>query len=90
MNWRKGRIRPCNKRFTLIPFTDNRGLTIPTTESEAYRITEGDTYKITDIHLPKSYEDDAEEDLWYAGYNEFKPRTQARAQYQLTFERSYF
>ena len=47
------------KRFTLIPFTDNRGLTIPTTESEAYRITEGDTYKITDIHLPKSYEDDA-------------------------------
>lgn len=86
----KGGYDHATKRFTLIPFTDNRGLTIPTTESEAYRITEGDTYKITDIHLPKSYEDDAEEDLWYAGYNEFKPRTQARAQYQLTFERSYF
>lgn len=86
----KGGYDHSTKRFTLIPFTDNRGLTIPTTESEAYRITEGDTYKITDIHLPKSYEDDAEEDLWYAGYNEFKPRTQARAQYQLTFERSYF
>ena len=87
---KKGGYDHATKRFTLIPFTDNRGLTIPTTESEAYRITEGDTYKITDIHLPKSYEDDAEEDLWYAGYNEFKPRTQARAQYQLTFERSYF
>lgn len=86
----KGGYDHATKRFTLISFTDNRGLTIPTTESEAYRITEGDTYKITDIHLPKSYEDDAEEDLWYAGYNEFKPRTQARAQYQLTFERSYF
>lgn len=86
----KGGYDHATKRFTLIPFTDNRGLTIPNTESEAYRITEGDTYKITDIHLPKSYEDDAEEDLWYAGYNEFKPRTQARAQYQLTFERSYF
>ena len=87
---KKGGYDHATKRFTLIPFTDNRGLTIPTTESEAYRITEGDTYKITDIHMPKSYEDDAEEDLWYAGYNEFKPRTQARAQYQLTFERSYF
>ena len=87
---KKGGYDHATKRFTLIPFTDNRGLTIPTTESEAYRITEGDTYKITDIHLPKSYEDDAEEDLWYAGYNEFKPRTQARTQYQLTFERSYF
>lgn len=87
---KKGGYDHATKRFTLIPFTDNRGLTIPTTESEAYRITEGDTYKITDIHLPKSYEDNAEEDLWYAGYNEFKPRTQARAQYQLTFERSYF
>jgi hypothetical protein len=86
----KGGYDHATKRFTLIPFTDNRGLTIPTTESEAYRITEGDKYKITDINLPKSYEDDAEEDLWYAGYDEFKPRTQARAQYQLTFERSYF
>lgn len=79
-----------SKCFKLIPFTDSRGLTIPTAESEAYRISVGDTYKITDINLPKSYEEDAEEDLWYAGFNEFKPRTQARAQYGLSFERSYF
>ena len=78
------------KQFTLIPFTDKRGLTIPTTDSEAFRIEVGNTYKITDINLPKSYEDNAEEDLWYAGYDDFKPRTQSRVQYALTFDRSYF
>lgn len=78
------------KQFTLIPFTDKRGLTIPTTDSKAFRIEVGNTYKITDINLPKSYEDNAEEDLWYAGYDDFKPRTQSRVQYALTFDRSYF
>lgn len=79
-----------SKKFTIIPFTDKRGLTIPTTDSEAFRVEVGNTYKITDINLPKSYEDNAEEDLWYAGYDDFKPRTQSRVQYALTFDRSYF
>lgn len=78
------------KKFTIIPFTDNRGLTIPTTDTEAYRISDGDQYKITDINLPTSYEENAEEELWYAGMDDFKPMTQARAQYSLTFDRSYF
>ena len=78
------------KKFTIIPFTDKRGLTIPTTDNEAFRIEVGNSYKITDINLPKSYEDNAEEDLWYAGYDDFKPRTQSRVQYALTFDRSYF
>lgn len=78
------------KKFTIIPFTDERGLTIPTPDNEAYRINVGDKYNITDIHLPKAYEDDAEEDLWYAGYDDFKPRTQPKAQYELSFDRAYF
>lgn len=78
------------KKFTIIPFTDKRGLTIPTTDNDAFRIEVGNSYKITDINLPKSYEDNAEEDLWYAGYDDFKPRTQSRVQYTLTFDRSYF
>lgn len=86
----KGGYDHATKKFKLIPFTDSRGLTIPTTDNEAYRLNIGDTYKITDINLPQSYEHDAEEDLWYAGLNDFKPRTQARAQYGLSFDRSYF
>lgn len=79
------------KKFKLIPFTDERGLTIPTTgTNEAFRISVGDEYKITDINLPESYEQAAEEELWYAGYDDFLYMKQARAQYQLTLDRKYF
>lgn len=86
----KGGYDHATKKFRLIPFTDKRGLTIPTTDTEAYRIRIGDTYKITDIFLPESYELNAEEDLWYAGMDDFKPATQAKAQYTLTLDRLYF
>lgn len=76
--------------FTLKPYTDNRGLTIPTTDNDAYRIRTGDKYTITEINLPKSYEDDAEEDLWYAGKEDFDGMKQARAQYEMTLDRKYF
>lgn len=86
----KGGYDHATKKFRLIPFTDKRGLTIPTTDTEAYRIRIGDTYKITDIFLPESYEQNAEEDLWYASMDDFKPATQAKAQYSLTLDRLYF
>lgn len=86
----KGGYDHATKKFRLIPFTDKRGLTVPTTDTEAYRIRIGDTYKITDIFLPESYEQSAEEDLWYAGMDDFKPATQAKAQYSLTLDRLYF
>lgn len=81
------------KKFRLIPFTDNRGLTTPTVPFEqggAYPIEVGATYKITDIFLPESYEENAEEDLWYAAMDDFKQATQAKAQYSLTLDRLYF
>ena len=86
----KGGYEHASKKFTMIPFTDKRGLTIPTTDTEAYRVEVGDRYKITDINLPEAYELNAEEDLWYAAVDDFKPMTQARAQYQLTLDRMYF
>lgn len=89
----KGGYDHATKRFKLIPFTDKRGLTTPTVSVEqggAYPIEVGATYKITDIFLPESYEQNAEEELWYAGYNDFKPATQAKAQYALTLDRLYF
>lgn len=89
----KGGYDHTTKKFRLIPFTDNRGLTTPTVPFEqggAYPIEVGATYKITDIFLPESYEDNAEEDLWYAAMEDFKQATQARAQYALTLDRLYF
>lgn len=86
----KGGYDHTTKKFRIIPFTDKRGLTIPTTDTDAYRIRKHDTYKITDIFLPVNYEQRAEEELWYAGMNDFKPATQAKAQYSLTLDRLYF
>ena len=89
----KGGYDHSTKKFRLIPFTDNRGLTTPTVPFEqggAYPIEVGATYKITDIFLPESYEENAEEDLWYAAMDDFKQATQAKAQYNLTLDRLYF
>lgn len=87
----KGGYNHETKKFRIIPFTDNRGLTIPSAETQdAYRIEVGNTYKITDIYLPEQYEKRAEEDLWYAGSDDFKDASQVKAQYALTFDRSYF
>lgn len=86
----KGGYVHSSRTFNLIKFTDERGMEFPSPDTDAFRFHEGDKYKITDINLPKSYEDYAEEDLWYAGYEDFRERKQARAQYVLTFDRSYF
>lgn len=87
----KGGYNHETKKFRIIPFTDNRGLTIPSAETQdAYRIEVGNTYKITDIYLPESYEQKAEENLWYAAMEDFKTVTQAKAQYTLTLDRLYF
>lgn len=87
----KGGYNHETKKFRIIPFTDNRGLTIPSAETQdAYRIEVGNTYKITDIYLPESYEQKAEEALWYAAMEDFKTATQAKTQYTLTLDRLYF
>lgn len=87
----KGGYDDKTKTFKIIPFTDNRGLTIPSEETKnSFFIEVGNTYKITDIYLPEQYEKRAEEDLWYAGSDDFKDASQVRAQYALTFDRLYF
>ena len=87
----KGGYDNKTKKFKIIPFTDSRGLTIPSAETQdAYKIEVGNTYKITDIYLPESYEHRAEENLWYAAMEDFKTATQAKAQYTLTLDRLYF
>ena len=87
----KGGYDDKTKTFKIIPFTDNRGLTIPSEETKnSFFIEVGNTYKITDIYLPEQYEKRAEEDLWYAGSDDFKDASQVKAQYTLTLDRLYF
>ena len=76
-----------NKKFTLIPFQDSRGLNIPTEDNDAFRIEVGNKYKLTDIVMPESVIDDAEENLWYAGYDDLCNLKQARVQYSMELNR---
>lgn len=76
--------------FKLIRYTDERGVSFPTPDSDAFRFEVGNKYKITDINLPDSYVKNAEEDLWFAGYNKLLQRKQPMAQYELLFDESYF
>lgn len=76
--------------FKILKYTDERGMSFPTESNEAFRFMPDDKYKITDINLPKEYEDDAEEELWFAGYDKFLQRKQAMAQYELNLDRQYF
>lgn len=78
------------KTFKLIAYTDERGLKIPTEDTDAFRFVVGDKYKLTDINMPDSYVQAAEEDLWYAALDYFNEAKQARCQYELTFDREYF
>lgn len=78
------------KTFTIKPYKDQRGLVIPTEDSEAYRIGEGDQFKITDIIMPDEVLAKAEEELWFDGYDDFLQASQPRAQYTVTFDRQFF
>ena len=75
------------KKFTIIPYQDNRGLLVPTKDSTAFRIEKGNSYKLTDIIMPPAIIAKAEEDLWYAGYDDLRYLKQARVQYSLELNR---
>ena len=87
---KKGGYDHSSKKFALVPFKDERGLVVPTEANDAFRIQIGDQYNITDIQMPQSYLDKAEEELWYVGMDKFKERKQAKAQYELDLYRPYF
>lgn len=78
------------KTFTILPFTDERNMTFPSPDSNAFRIAVGDKYKITDINMPQSYIDTAEEDLWYESIQDFADLTVPHVQYELAFGADYF
>lgn len=79
-----------SKKFTLIPYTDERGQRFPTSgSSSAFPIATGDKYKITDINMPDSVVANAEEDLWYESIQDFNDMKQPRVKYTLTLDRMY-
>jgi hypothetical protein len=52
-----------SREFTLMSYTDERGLVLPNNTSPAFQIGVGDEYVILDIKLPESYIEAAEQRL---------------------------
>lgn len=49
--------------FTIIPYTDERGLELPNTDDDTWRIGTSDEYTLLDINLGTTYIEEAEDEL---------------------------
>lgn len=78
------------KTFTLIAFTDERGLVLPSATLSAFQISAGDEYVLTDINLPTQYITNAENLLRSKGQDYLDQNKNPRIQYGLTFDENYF
>lgn len=58
-------------------------------EFGAFRFRIGDTFKLTNIYLPYKYYEDAEEELWFRGYEKFENVKNVSCQYKLTFDKMF-
>ena len=74
------------KKFYLIPTTDANGYTFPSPTSEAFKISIGDKYTITDIYMPQTYVDAGETKLQTRGLSDLNKYKQPLVQYSLTLE----
>ena len=75
--------------FTLKAIRDEYDRLFPSTESAAFKIAVGDTYKILDVTLPDTYIADAESRLADAAQDYFDDHKQPRVKYALSITRTY-
>lgn len=77
------------RTFILNRFTDENGMVFPSATSEAFQIAKGDKYIITEIQLPQSYIDAAENKLAEAAKKDFPAMTQPQVSYKLTLSEEF-
>lgn len=77
------------KTFTLLKYTDDRGLVFPNADSAAFQIAVGDKYTILDINMPQSYIDNAEAQLLAAAQEYYSQNCKSRVQFSVTVDKNY-
>lgn len=76
--------------ITIDLYTDETETVFPSEDADgAFRFAPNDTFKLTGIYMPKSYYDEAEEDLWFAAYEKFEDVKFASYIYKLTFDKFF-
>lgn len=78
------------KTFKINQFTDENGTKFPDTATAARQFNKGDRYIITEINLPSSYIEAAEDKLQTEGSKELAKICHPQVSYKLTLDEAFF
>ena len=77
------------RRFKLLPYVDDRGMSFPSETESAFKIQIGDEYVITDIMMPASYISNAENRLLVKAEDYLAKNAFPQVQYSLTVDQFF-
>lgn len=86
---KKGGYNHSTKTFEIIPFKNDQGQSFPDEASAAFQFAVGDEYVILDIVMPKTYIDNAENELLKKGLEQFDLHKNAKVSYDLQVDPAY-
>lgn len=78
------------RTFILNRFTDENGMVFPSATSGAFQISVNDEYIITDVQLPQSYINAAQNKLLASANKDFPAMTHPQVSYKLTISEDFF
>ena len=77
------------KQFKINAYTDERGFVFPSVDNNAFRISIGDTYVLTDIKMPQIYITEAEELLYDKAREQLGIQSVPAVQWALEIDSNY-
>lgn len=86
---KKGGYNHTTKTFEIIPFKNDQGQSFPDENSTAFQFAVGDEYVLLDIVMPKTYIDNAENELLQKGLEQFELNKNAKVSYDLSVDPAY-
>ncbi|MEE6129177.1 hypothetical protein V2E39_17390 [Chryseobacterium arthrosphaerae] len=86
---KKGGYNHATKSFEIIPFKNDQGQSFPDEKTEAFQFAVGDEYVLIDINMPKTYIDNAENELLIKGGEQFNLNLKAKVSYDLNVDPAY-
>ncbi|WPO89861.1 hypothetical protein [Chryseobacterium sp. HR92] len=86
---KKGGYNHTTKSFEIIPFKNDQGQSFPDEASTAFQFSVGDEYVLLDIVMPKTYETNAENELFIEGSKQFNLNLKAKVSYDLNVDPAY-
>lgn len=86
---KKGGYNHTTKAFEIIPFKNDQGQSFPDKASTAFQFAVGDEYVLLDIVMPKTYIENAENELLQKGLEQFELNKNAKVSYDLNVDPTF-